>query len=479
MNGAVCVGKTPTRSGRVMFPEERPKPDGGFVFVSPKAAMAVYQALGTKGLRTWLASHELAERRKYLESGRKPSFQPEELTHLLGGGGEGRLSDLKRILRALEERSLLRIRRHSLAFPKSSVELSDEKLELLKGIPARVPIPRRMLVQLSGCSKKSLLLTALGHLFRSMRWYSGNNSGNKGVCKARGRAKAVWVAELFGISEKSVYRARTILLRDEWFIPVDSQGNIHHGPTTGIEKVWENEWGKNLVVNLFWSPDPVEKQVGDENTELPVCQDPPRLSTTRLSGPYREQRTSPKVNNPELEQRSSPGVYTKVRQVKPSIDNVRTEDLKDLSRTIRLGKEAWERKWIEHDPEKHPIRVVSLARKALTYASDPPAFFRRMLERDNFGTICQADEDWARDAINRWQWGSESGEERQKRQLVKMKQARQERANQTQAAMLKARAQMGEKLLPSAYRFLADQKLQEEIPSAGSVLNDVLGGLKP
>ena len=97
-----------------------------------------------------------------------------------------------------------------------------------------MPVPRRILRLLAGGARPALIATILGHLLRCLYLKSGK-------CSARGRVKASWIAETFGVGLRRVKEARQELIAMGWLIPLEAGQ-------------WElNRWGAHVRINLDWS----------------------------------------------------------------------------------------------------------------------------------------------------------------------------------------------------------------------------------
>ena len=228
-------------------PLERPKPEGGFLLVNTRQLVAAWQACSPREFRVWLALHELeatraanqrTRRLSGLPSAAKSNYHAEEVLRLIGGGG---VPLIRRSCKALEDRGLVTARRGNVAFP-TEASLPEQLEEQLRGIPKRVPIPRRLLRWLCGCSARSVMAAALGHVLRSMRYYSREK-----LCRARGRCAASWAAELFEVSTKSIERGRSVLVREGCLIKLDGAG-----PLRGKAKSLETRYGWHFVLNMLW-----------------------------------------------------------------------------------------------------------------------------------------------------------------------------------------------------------------------------------
>ena len=292
------------------------------------------------------------------------------------------------------------------------------------------------------------MAAALGHVLRSMRYYSREK-----LCRARGRCAASWAAELFEVSTKSIERGRSVLVREGCLIKLDGAG-----PLRGKAKSLETRYGWHFVLNMLW-----QKPCLDAD-----CPSPPESHRPILSEP-REQQTSPKVlQTPELRTAPRAGVS---KQKKTTLDAVSIEDLRDVGRCIKLGVQARARGWVRFDPTENRVPVLSLAVRALNYATNPSAFFRRMLERGDFRTITQSDEDQACELLRAFDGG---------RTLADAKLQSKEDvadARHAQVARLRALERSGEELSPSAKAFIEQwggETSRDGSSRLGSMVGEIL-----
>lgn len=148
---------------------------------------------------------------------------------------------LRESLRRLEAARLLTWSESAIGFPASPevVPLPDRAdfRRFLDAIPNHqrlAPVPRRILRLLAGGARPALIATILGHLVRCLYLKHGK-------CSARGRVKASWIADTFGVSLRRVKQARKELIAMGWLIPLEA-------------RQWAlNRWGSHVCINLAWS----------------------------------------------------------------------------------------------------------------------------------------------------------------------------------------------------------------------------------
>src|SRR4030095_10671096 len=97
------------------------------------------------------------------------------------------------------------------------------------------PCPRRPLRFRAGGCGAVVTAPILGHLFRCLYY-------RQGECRPTGLCKASWIAQVFGISLRSVKAARKYLVEDiQLLLPVE----VPH---------WvRNRYGQKITLNLHWA----------------------------------------------------------------------------------------------------------------------------------------------------------------------------------------------------------------------------------
>lgn len=237
----------------------RRKPDGGYCLIPVRQLLAAWWAFREKRIelrdfRVWCAAWEVKAKRCLLDPKRAPRFGLHELHSMIGGvGGE----HLRRSLRRLSTASLL-------AFSERSIEHRDGEpsgafedwVSQIQNTRRRLPMPRRTLRLLAAESRPATVATVLGHLLRCVYYRSGG-------IEPAGLCKASWIAEVFGVDERSVKRARGELATRGWL------------RTEAVPQTVMNRFGIKVTVSLAWE--------GGRRRLSPRA----ARSTTRLSPPRR------------------------------------------------------------------------------------------------------------------------------------------------------------------------------------------------
>jgi hypothetical protein len=348
-----------------------PKPKGGYQLIPAVRLALAWWAYREKlirlvDLRVWFAACEMVARRCASPAPLPRRFGIDELRQLTGLSAKR----LRESLRRLAVARLLGWSESAITFPASPgiVPLRDRNgfEQFLGRIPNHrrlVPVPRRILRLLAGGARPALIATILGHLIRCL-YVKG------GQCLNRGRVKASWIADTFGISLRRVKQARHELIAIGWLIPLKAGQ-------------WElNRWGAHVRINLAWSrldgirpapaaaapelapplptsgpelapPDSYEEPLqGDKNQKpaggptgvliphpeepeeqtpapLPVNGTPAAIATGEIPPPC---STMERPAFPARSADADPG--------KPDLHNVMPEDLKDTGRLLDLYDQA-------------------------------------------------------------------------------------------------------------------------------------------
>lgn len=352
------------------------KPLGGFVFISATALIAAWWAykrrfIDYRDFRVWLSCHELVAKRCGSKEGRAPRFDHREVHRLVGGvGGE----HVRASLRRLEDSGLFRWRESSIRFLTSASEVRvGEPSDLMAAVESvtnhrrKIPVPRRLLRFLAGCSRPVVTATALGHLLRCMYYRNGK-------CSPSGLCKASWIASVFEVDERTVKAARQELLR---------LGVLIREPASQYRL---NRWGVPMRFDLAWG--------GEEN---PRGSPPRTVQSTTQSPPPRETGNSSSRRS-ENQKPGAPGPSgVRMRTGRgPKLSNVLEVDLREPRRTLILHAEAMRRGWV-NGSEADRLKVLAAGQHALRHGQRNPAgLFVTLLKRGLWHFLSLEDEDKAR-----------------------------------------------------------------------------------
>lgn len=285
-------------------------------------------------VRVWLACHEMQTRRSAAARGKEPTFTTKELLRLVGGGG----GELRDSLRRLEQSGLMHWERSGSSldaagpsFATSPEQLDARALEgfwqmasLMHPKRKRVPLPRRVVRMLTGGVSRGVLATALGQLICCL--YFSRKDGWNPV----GNCKGSWIGQAFGLSTRTVTRAREHLERIGLLTRLESPSQWHL-----------NRYGARYKVNLSWARTDAEAAFSTGRMSPLQAQ-----STGEMSPPESDQTPlsrASKNQKPTLSGGPPSGVCTENgggELAAPKLRDIQREDLPDMARCMELFEQA-------------------------------------------------------------------------------------------------------------------------------------------
>lgn len=347
-------------------------PPGGYVPIPVLELLRAWEAyrreiIGLRDLRAWLACHELVARRTAAQKAARrvvPSHYSEsELHALLGGvGGE----HVRASLRALTKAGLVEWSTTVVRFPTESLREPEPELDrlvpLVRNARRTVPVPRRLLRHLAREGTRSTVATMLGHLLRCA--YRRRLS-----CSWRGRCSSDWVAELTGVDERSVKRARAALVASGWL-----QGDAGSRTRPWLAEVWEVLAGP--------APTGLSPVASHSTTDLSPARDD------------RELLRSPKYQKPHL------GVVSGALQAhappRPDLRNILPQDLRSRRRLEELWRQAVATGQIGRSEMERFTFFAMAARAVRVATSNPAGLFATLIRQRLSGVVSNTDEIGAR-----------------------------------------------------------------------------------
>jgi hypothetical protein len=362
---------------------------GGFVRVSLGSLMACWRACQTRPLRigdfrAWLACHEIVARRCLADEDRAPVYSFAELAKLLGVSQKRARASIHR----LGDGGWLVWSPQAIQFPERP--LTDDPIleDSLSGGRGSLLIPRRLLRFLAQGAGRALIATAIAVLLRCL-------SRRRGGFNGRGRLKASWIAQVFGVCLRQAKAARMQLINLGWIEPEDSDQ-------------WAlNRWGRAYRINLQWTPPqpeaghpltPPGSSPSDQGSTLtPRPADlGPTLSPPDLQTPIpfgREKNQEPArgpsgflIEDSGDRDKPLPG---------PTLADIRIEDLKDTGRLLDLLGQSVARNLVGSS-EADRLKFVAAAEHALAIGKgNPPGLFAYLLRGGCWRYLTQSDEDRA------------------------------------------------------------------------------------
>ncbi len=336
------------RTGTRLAPELATKPAGGFVLIPAWAFVAAWWACRTGDLRpldvrVWLASFEAVARRCAARKGCRAAYTTGELRELTGAGSD---RSVRESLRRLERIGLVAWSReglhHAGAVEEVVLSRPGPMLDALGRVSMpsrRVPAPRRLVRELCLSKSPTLLATSFGHLLRCL-------FNQRKACSSGGLCKASWVAEVFGISARSVKRSRASLaasgvLRREL---APQRVMNRHGGWSAWNLRWQSTPGAGLVrgrsgvrVRRFRLSPPVLAGGGGVSPLRDTC--------NSLAGSENHQPTANAVRRPGTRcnsdgARASPWDRPRAAEHPRGLGHVRGEDLRSVGGLARLYSRA-------------------------------------------------------------------------------------------------------------------------------------------
>lgn len=349
-------------------------PEGGYILVEAGHILRAWELYHAKiitllDLRVWLACHEIVARRQGAQNRQRASYTHEELARLVSVAALGRV---KGSLRRLERARLVTWSTNSVKVTHPGPPDSHTTFISIRRL---VPMPRRMVRFLAAGASRSVIAAAFGLMLRCLFI-------RRGECSGIGRCKASWVADTFGIDERSAKRARGELVRIGWVKPFDSSQ-------------WSmNRWGGQFQVNLNWrSPDSKRptSRLSPLSPPIEPCLSPPESN----KHPLRENTHQNPARRGPAGVRKNPAKSL----VAPTLRDIHRSDLIDRERTLALHRQACERGLAERS-EAGRLRFVGLAMHAWRCGTRNPAgLFDWLLAGRKWGFITQIDEDQARELL--------------------------------------------------------------------------------
>ena len=222
------------------------KPAGGFALMPVDQLLLPWHAyqhglLTPMGLRGYLASREMPERRCDLEPGTRFHYRARELQGLLGPAV--RRSQATQVIEALAASGLVAWTEPSIRLITHPIDLQGLDPNAYAALRAhvhpllyRVPVPRRMLRYLAREGSPGLIATTLGVVLRCLRYFRRDKE-----CRSGGTISAAWIADCFGLAERTAYRGLATLEALGWLATVPPPPEIRHpdGPWRVVNLAWD------------------------------------------------------------------------------------------------------------------------------------------------------------------------------------------------------------------------------------------------
>ncbi|MCA9274263.1 MAG: hypothetical protein KDA31_14605 [Phycisphaerales bacterium] len=363
-------------------------------------------------LRVYMAAHEMAERRRYTKPGgrTKASYSLDELKAIVGGrGSESADAALNADIRRLARLGMVSISGHAIGFAEA---IDDIELEDVSGFHAMmaklphpdrtVPVPRRVLRATAAGFTRGMTAVVLAMLIRSLFWHR-----DRGAFRVDGRTKREWIADVFGVSLRSVTEGRARLIGLGWLVPRETSQFLL------------NRYGAHDQINTEWSTAVADSGAGEKR-------DAEQGGSARLSGVFQGESASPlnrslpqegnHINNRTsahpaehgwagpsgVSLRSTLGSRKERPPARgsggasgsPNIRDIRSADLSDTDRLLELHRQAC-KLGLAHASEHGRMTFFSLAERARSRGKRAGALFYWLIREQKTAFITLSDEDEA------------------------------------------------------------------------------------
>ncbi len=342
------------------------------VFFSVVALIATYEA------------HKRSRTKNFRRVGEITRFSISKLTEL-SGLSEGAV---KSELRRLKNLGLISIERGEIRISQEIEE--SETLNLLsagRSVKRPVPIPRYALRFLAKAQTKSMVLTTLAYMVR------GLTITRAGEIKTSGTVKASWIANVTGLSIRSVKASRAKLI--------------------AVEIISKDESSTQIKLNRtgsYFSVITARKAVDKSDSSRVIFAPPILKKSPEFAPPYKDKKTPYGSKN----QKSTSGFLIKEGgggERNPTINNIVIEDLQSFYRTEELYRLAVKAHWIA-DSENSFLNWMAAAVRAKSQKdADQVRLFVAIIKRKLFHFITSEQEERARRAIQKFRYGAELTEE--------------------------------------------------------------------
>ncbi len=222
------------------------KPAGGFALMPVDQLFLPWHAyqhglIEPLTLRGYLASREMPARRCELAPGTRSHYRARELQELLGPAV--RLRQATAVIEALEASGLVAWTEPALRMMTQPTDLQGLDPSAYAALRAhvhpllyRVPVPRRMLRYLAREGSPGLIATTLGVVLQCLRYFRKDKQ-----CRSGGTLSVAWIADCFGIGERTAYRSLATLEALGWLATVPPPPEIRHpdGPWRVVNLAWD------------------------------------------------------------------------------------------------------------------------------------------------------------------------------------------------------------------------------------------------
>lgn len=370
--------------------------------------------INKRQLRVYFALHEMAERRSYTRprpggQGGRAQYTVDELRSLIGGSRTAKSdANLRSEIRALGRLGLVNHTGTNINFATSIDQIRLDDVSDFWAMFAhfdhprrQVAMPRRTCRALAGGFPTSVMAMMLALVIRSLFWHRPGQTVGEGGYRIDGRTKCSWIADVFGVSRRSVTEARAKLIELGWITPLDA-------PQWAL-----NRWGQRyqISVEAFGPASPESASLSQESSRQTAClRQNSSTSSSRNLITRRPGEGPPATPDPRaVFLKTGPKGRRKKPPVQdaPTLHNITAEDLRDTNRLLALHDQAAER-GIVNGSEAGRHDFLALAERARSQGHSPCRLFAWLLTRRRFEFITTADEEAASSRLREYRNGPRS-----------------------------------------------------------------------
>ncbi|XHC26764.1 hypothetical protein ABWH91_05425 [Phycisphaerales bacterium ac7] len=246
----------------------------------------------------------------------------------------------------------------------------------------------------------------LAILIRSVYWHKSVSAADDasesggGAFRIDGRTKREWIAEVFGVTPRTVTEARARLIDLGWLVPQETTQYLL------------NRYGAHDAINPEWDPaNDQDEQGAESRSDARESSSPKAVFAGGSSRPYTNQNSSPSGNletrklrptraGPAGESDGSKGKRREqgesaiAKRSAPSIRDIQPEDLRDMGRLLKLYDQAVGI-GIARPGEAGRLDFLALAERARMHGRRSGALLFWLLRERKFEFITHAAEDEA------------------------------------------------------------------------------------
>lgn len=363
--------------------------------ISPHAGRVYWAAFVLVAVREAAARTRCQRREKPREFHRYRERELERLTTLDSAA-------VRRALRGLERAGLVAFAEGEIDLRREPMPGSETLLDEMRGGRSErrpIPVPRTVLRFLARERKPALANVMVGYLARGL-----SIARRTGELSGKGTVKASWLAAHLGLSPRAVKYAQSQLQAMGWITKdtLSRQRKLNRdGAYFWIDLDWSTSQGQGEAVPVVH----VDKTTAEFAS--PVVETAPDFAP-----PREDRETSIERNQDQNTHETEPlvsgvcvqegeGATTNEAARPPVLRQIVIDDLRRFSRLEALYFEAIDRGWLRGS-EAMALNFVAAAVRAREIGHDPARLFVNLVQRGLWPHITQAQEEYARRALQRW-----------------------------------------------------------------------------